>query len=528
MRRVLCGVLVACWLAGGSVAQASDSWEVVLSERTPGSPLVLPGLPSFDTVWSIDAVDIARNGSQAPVQFRLQRDGNEEHWFFNGEQLVPYAVTLAGGETGPGRVGTENGDVFRSIPSWPVGVRLGPGAERIFLAQAGPPPPVSTSFSSYGVWVSDDHANREIARSRSGYPGQAYSPLDPSLDNLYRFFSGGPFVHRLWSLSDGDAAFVASVVPIESPYLYPSDAVIRHKSGMGNQLCAFIGMSHVSVSADGRIFVGVSDVVEEVCKLDGSRQTLAQTGYMTPLGPQLPEGENARFTGFSAPVLTRHGLPLFFASADSYSWYGQGIFYHQDGENWPLVLTGRGGDFGSNYRDKPFANFVPASMTARGGYLLFNGAVPPDSGSINIDGIWIVHPDNRIEPVAIAGTSEPEYSPAFGRIWDFEPYYSPHTMSMVASGDILLWSRVQPENAWSLWRLSPGEAPVEVLKAGDLIEVPTGTGPILAAVQSVDGWQSVSEHGHILMRVTLDHGLGTVYVRSRAGVRDSIFDDGFQ
>ncbi len=52
------------------------------------------------------------------------------------------------------------------------------------------------------------------------------------------------------------------------------------------------------------------------------------------------------------------------------------------------------------------------------------------------------------------------------------------------------------------------------------------TGPPIASNDSLDSW--INSHGHILMRVTLDNGLGSVYVRSRAGVRDSIFADGFQ
>ncbi|MCR6701138.1 MAG: hypothetical protein NVV68_08330 [Dokdonella sp.] len=111
---------------------------------------------------------------------------------------------------------------------------------------------------------------------------------------------------------------------------------------------------------------------------------------------------------------------------------------------------------------------------------------------------------------------------------------------MLDSGEVLIFGEVGNPNERGIWRLRPGAAPVRELGPGDLVKVPTATGPEDRVVTSVttsglidqnylgeDGW--ASSNGRVLVRVNVQgiSSLAQLYLRGSAGVPESLLAEGF-
>lgn len=539
----------ACLMIAGSVpafagASELDEWSVVTSTNVFYSPLLLPGLPAFNTTWSLGQVLLNDDAAGADAYFQLHRNGTTELWHWAQGGLEGYARVDVTGDVGPGRVGSEAGHVFRAI-----GTVADSGADgrRVFAALAGPPVPASTSFATYGLWVHDGQSNVEIARGRPYQPGQVHDPLDPA-DPNYRFQSSQDMVKRAWVAGDGSVVFAADVVATSGSSI-PALAVVRNDRVNGNRICAISGQAGMGQfdAIDG-IYFGESDAVfirtndypaksiHRIC--DGSPQELVREYSTGGLGPQV-ESSTARFSQIEFKVFPDGEGGFYFAATVTDptpgAWTGRGIFRHIDGVNLPVARTGLGGMHSSGYHGKPFSgfSFSQDSMHVAGNELVFKASVAAESGPGSIWGFWRVGADGKPEPIAIEGSTEPGYSPFPGSAWDLVIA----RVGVFKGGDVVLWGKAFPDAHYSLWRLRRGQPPLRVLDKDFEIQAPISAGwayPQVVTLSipnlpfpnySSDAW--LGRNGYALMETFLS-GMGTVYVAARVADVDYIFANGVE
>lgn len=535
---------IAVSIPASAGAGGLDEWSIVASTNVFFSPLVLPGLPAFNTSWSLDQVLLNDAAPGADAYFDLERNGATELWHWAQDELEPYARVDGTGAIGPGRVGSEASHVFRLIGS---AMDSGADGRRVFAALAGPPVPASTSFATYGLWVHDGQSNAEIARGRPYQPGQVHDPLDPA-DPDYRFQSSQDMVKRAWIAGDGSVVFAAGVVATSGSAV-PALAVVRNDGVNGNQICAISGQAGMGQfdAIDG-IYFGESDEVfvrtndypaksiHRVC--DGSPQELVREYSTGGLGPQV-ESSTARFSQIEFRVFPDGRGSFYFAATVTDptpgAWTGRGIFRHIDGVNLPVARTGLGGVDSSGYHGKPFSGFpLPQdSMQAAGNELVFKASVAAESGPGSIWGFWRVGADGKPEPIAIEGSTEPGYSPYSGSAWDLVLGRA----GVFKGGDVVLWGKAYPDAHYSLWRLRRGQRPVRILDKDFEIQAPVASGWAYPQVVTLsiphfgflnhasDGW--LSRSGYALMDTHLS-GYGSVYVAARVADVDYIFANGVE
>lgn len=164
---------------------------------------------------------------------------------------------------------------------------------------------------------------------------------------------------------------------------------------------------------------------------------------------------------------------------------------------------------------------------------------PVGDGSSDYPDLWRVADDGSIEPAAVSGSIS-AYTPAPGRIWNGTFY----RYAVFHDGDIVTLASTKDtadaSTAISGWRHSPGAAPVEILKVGDLVDVPTPSGVVAKAVIAIDRIYSIAlpppdgrdtfstaDGAVITGDVKLqDFGSTTVVLRGQAARPDGIFADG--
>lgn len=521
-------------------------WQVVAKRNAVFADVLLPDL-SPGPAWEMDfaAIFLADATPGGEIHFHLERAGKVELWKSSAGKLSPYAALDTPAALGPGRAGAESGHVFRAL--YTSALDMGGDGATIFVGRAGPPAPNALSFASFGVWRAGPAGNVEIARARNYQAGQAASPLDPGLGD-FRFVNAGSFVRNVWALPDGKVIFVANV--LDGATGAPArGAVIRHTPGVGNEICAmhgsFLGqtltLDAVFVDANQTIYVRSGNFGNgfwRVCA--GALLPLAVENQTGSLGPALPSPT----AYFPYPLVglgqfaTSSSGGFYFTSEvrDSTpgAWQGKGLFQQRNGANLPLALTGVQGAYGSGLVGMPFADIDQSfSPQVAGEQVLFGGEVTTDVQ--NVRGLWRVGADRVPVAIALEGTTDPRYAPAPGKVWQ---QLSALFATIFPNGDVVVKAATVPGNGESLWLLREGAAPEEILRVGDLIDVPTPNGPMTVpignflsfpgtrrpGIDTRDTWADA--HGNLVVWVSTSE-FGNLLLRRRVSASDLIFADGF-
>ena len=82
---------IAVSIPASAGAGGLEEWSVVASTNVFSSPLVLPGLPAFNTSWSLDQVLLNDAAPGADAYFDLERNGATELWHWAQDELEAYA-----------------------------------------------------------------------------------------------------------------------------------------------------------------------------------------------------------------------------------------------------------------------------------------------------------------------------------------------------------------------------------------------------------------------------------------------------
>jgi hypothetical protein len=513
--RIVLGALAYCALLSPITHAGDVRWRVALSSSDPG--ISLPQLPAGHGVVGAGLAD----GGAGVLGFQLRPfnatapDGN---WFERGGALAAYAQVGATGALGPGRSGAESSHVFRRLY---YGDSAGEGA-RAFGATANDPS-ADPGDASLGIWLWDGKKNVEIARL--GTDG----PLGPGLGSGLVYKS----LHHVddtdndvnvWMLPNRRVLFAGRIGTSSG---VGNDGLSVHTPGVGNAPCMLIGSTDADVGpgisaaafsgisarkavsprgevyalASARPVAGApagwfgSDGIWQFC--DGAPRPGVLTGFTGEYGPGFDEdtavfgGDANGLWGYVAPSLpgsyffssggrmsTASGAPAFF-----------GLFHHDAAarRNRPLVLENSQGRYGPQIDGYVFnTSVVPYNVKAAGRYAALQTSVSPvGNASARFPGLWRIDVDGTVEPVALSGDTG-AYAPAPGRIWNGTFY----RFAIFDNGDIVTAASTKNvadgTTAVSWWRLRRGAAPVEILKTGDLVQVPTPGGVVERAVTGLD------------------------------------------
>lgn len=557
-------IFVIYILCSSHQAAASDvEWELALSSSNPG--ISQPQLPASFSLKSRNLADAGDGllGFQLSPYGTMIPDGN---WFEHGSTFTQYAALDVAGSLGPGRSGAENSHVFRQL--YP-GDSIGTG-ERAFGAMASAPGAPSSDITQ-GIWLSDGTRNVEIVRSGSD------GALGPGLGNglYYRRLSNvdSPDEFDVRMLPGGRVLFAGNVGSASS---IGGDGLSVHDPGSGNKPCMLRGTgdsefgpgiaaefhnmgAHVSVSPRGEIFdyatVRASPASPpgfhgaegfwQFC--DGSPRLAVLTGDIGEFGPGLSD-HGARFGGDlnGLKTLSAPGQPgsFYFTSGGRMSDNSTflGLFLHDKAlaRNVPVVLEDDAGSHGPQIPGYVFSAITsPYRVRAAGKYgVLLASIAAAGTNSPKTYGLWRLVSGGVAEPIAIAGDTG-AYAPAPGRVWTdtFVKY------AVFDSGDIVTLARTRRvsdgSTAMSWWRLRRSEAPVEILKVGDLVQVTTPGGVVSKAVTAIghesaapqsqgqDTWYSAN--GSIIADHVTIEGFEEVtqLVRGIAAQTDLVFANGF-
>jgi len=504
------GFCVLGLAVGAQAASAGDAgWHTVVSSSNSG--IALPQLPTGHYPFGVALGD----GGNGVMGFQLapssgnQADGN---WLQRGSLLAPYAQLGVTGALGPGRSGAESTHVFRRLY---YGDSIGDGA-RAFGATANDPADSSDS-ASQGIWLWDGTRNIEIARLGRD-------------DGLGPGLGGGVVYKSLHNVDSSDDIDVRALPNrrvlfagrIGTSSTLGSDGLSVYTPGSGNTPCllqgstdaslspglgasTFAGISsNMTVSPRGEVYsyayvnpngTGLDDGIWQLC--DGAPRALVLTGVSDDYGPGLAGG-TAVFGGdgnglrsFLAPSLPGS---FYFTSGGRMSTASGaatflGVFHHDAAQhrNVPIVLQNSEGAYGPQIAGYVFHTaVVPYTVRAAGQYAaLLTDMSPVGNASSYTGGLWRLSAQGSIEPVAISGDGG-AYAPAAGRVWN-GTYYR---FAVFDNGDIVTLADTRntsdSSSTVSWWRLSRGAAPVEILKVGDSVQVPTPSGVVSKTVTDID------------------------------------------
>lgn len=567
-RTLLAGALACCACVSHSIHAADVRWRVAVSASDAN--ISLPQLPASHGVIGANFSD----GGAGVLGFQLRPfnsnspDGN---WLERGGVLAPYAQTAATGALGPSRSGAESNHVFR----WIAYGDASDGGARAFGASAGDP--ANSNTSSTGIWLWNGGRNTEIARI--GVDG----PLGPGLGS-------GVIYKSLHHVDDTDNEVNVWMLPnrrvvfggrIGTASTLGSDGLSVYTPGSGNAPCLMMGStdndvgpgiatgvfnsigSRKTISPRGEVYAMASvrpvsgsppgwygsDGIWQFC--DGAPRMGVLTGFTGEYGPGIPGNDDAVFGGdnnglwsYIAPSLPGS---YFFSSGGRMSTASGaaayfGLFHHDAAarRNRPLLFENSEGQYGPQISGYVFhTSVVPYNIKAAGRYGALLTTISPVGGSSTTTGLWRLTVDGGVEPVAVAGDSG-AYAPAPGRIWTgtFYRFAVFDNGDIVASADTRNTATGVTAPSW--WRLSRGAAPVEILKVGDLVEVPTPAGVIRRAVKSISPNYSVAlplpagrdtwftSNGNVLIGdVTIEGFENTsVVLRGTAARADYVFGNG--
>lgn len=542
--------LAAALLFACGTLHAAPQWRVVL--HGPSTQMHAPGLPASPASYgfTLRGPDLGPDGTFDTVITR--GDGRDGRWIEHDGIAVPLAELETTGATGPNRNGADDGHVFLE---WISGADAGAPGQRVFIAAAGEPG-VSPNNTREAVWRSEGTGLVEIARYGRD------DILGPGIGSGWSFASNVPFANAT-SAADGRIVLHASVRPAGEN---PRGAVIQHIDS-GNRACAIVfsnaqahrpnifasdvfeSLAQPALSTDARVFARGTARTEppgggyriglwQLC--DGAPVARVLTVETNALGPGIDAHPAANFTALHERIAPADGGFFFPGSgreaADAGSPGFNGVFFHADGGNGPVVLTGDAGAFGPGIAGRVFANAnVLYRVSAAGRFAVIDSTVRTPPATSTQQGLWRLEPGQTAVPLALAG-EDGALAPAPGLRWT-----SFTAAAVFANGDVVALARTS-DNRAGVWRLRAGHAPVALLRIGDSVAVPTpGGGTAQAAVTNIalpgsageedhagdDHWASAS--GHVLLDVDLaGHTANPVFVRGLATDPDHLFGSSFE
>lgn len=558
-------VLLMSLIAFCPVANAIQ-WQVVLSAGNPAlSQSPLPATRAYIRAGLGNAAGALLGFQLAPSAGDLAT-GN---WFEHDSIFTEYAASNTGGSLGPGRGGAQSADVFRQLF---YGDSAG-SSTRAFGAKAGDPG-TSISNATTGIWLWNGTGNVEIARIGvddilgpglgSGIVYKSLHNTDSQDDVDVRMLPQGRvlFAGNIGSTNGNGQNSLSVYAPGQGnrPCMLQASTDANYGPGI---MAKFSGLgANVTVSPQGDVYdlanVSATDQsppgfhgavgIWQFC--DGAPRVAVLTGTTTEYGPDLADAGatfGGELTGLQAQIAPGQSGSFYFTSGGRYSDSTTflGLFQHDEvsGHNLPILLEGEQGTLGPHIEGFVFhANTVPYHVLAAGRYAVLETTIVPAGASSPLTrGLWRISADDSALPVAIAGNTG-VYAPASGRTWTGNFYKS----AVFDNGDIVTLAETQNSaNAGktiSWWRLGIAAAPVEILKVGDLVQVPSAGGmvdePVTAIHASVslspptsagrDTWYSAN--GTILVdgATVQGHENQTLLIRGVAARTDEIFEDGFE
>lgn len=551
---------------------ADVHWRVVLSSGDSG--ISLPSLPanhSYVTNFGNDegGAGLANSGGgllgfQVDPANSITPDGN---WLETGSGFKQFAGVAATGALGPNRSGTESGDVFRAL----LYSDTFDGSTRAFGGRANAPSD-SADDATLGIWQFDGRSNVEFARVNTDGPlgpnlgsGIVYKALHNVNDTSYDV--------GVRSLSNRRVVFAGRVGATGT---LGNDGLSVYTPGAGNKVCllnastddqtgpgvvnyAFNGLgATLTVSQRGEVYASASTArvagtgpsglggIWQFC--DGSPKPGVLTSVAGPYGPHFAGNDTAVFgtddNGLWPYVAPTEPGSYFFSSGGRLAPNGTtyfGLFHHSDAQqtNTPLLLENSDDStgYGPHVAGHVFHNAViPYVIAASGEYgVLRANIAPPGASSADITGLWRLTTDGSVQPAALGGEA-----PVSGRTWDGTFY----KFTVFDDGEIvtLAETRNTATSATSIswWRLAIGAAPVEILKVGDLVDVPTASGVVATAITAISPYYRLglpasagrdtwfTANGEIIAaNVSLQgHPNATLLIRGQAARPDYIFATG--
>lgn len=538
----LCATILAAMPAR---AETDVAWRLVMAND---SRVVLPQLLPPSEVINYDHVAMADSGAGLLGFTASMTASSLNLWAQRGNGLVPYAEVGAGGATGPGRSGGESGHTFTRLA--PIFDSIGTGA-RVFSGYAG----ASAASASEGMWQWNGVRNVEFVRVFTD------GPLGPGMgpDWRYTALNNVGFEPIVIALPHRRALFPGRVARPDQADNSGDDSWSMYTPGAGNRPCllqdstapdfapgvagtTFSDVSRrVGVSRRGEIYAAATlfDThnyyigIWQFC--DGAPRVVALEGASGELGPGLADSTVTFYDveDYLSPSVA--GGFYFSARTGTSPNVTRGVFHHHGNRNEPILQEGVTGAAGPQIAGHIFQTpHYPHDLKAAGPYAALKSSISPASDtSQRIGGLWRLTPDQGIQPVAIEGDSG-SYAPPNGGVW-----YDFHQFAVFDNGDIVAAISVDTSSNISLWRFRIGQPPVEILKVGDVVAVPTTSGTVNASITGIsvpgsfeyvpggyDDWSSAN--GEIIVRVGLQGFNGnTYYVRGVAARPDYLFADDF-
>ena len=546
-------------------AEAVD-WQVVLSAGNPA--ISQPPLPGTRAITGAGLGSSAGGllGFQLAPAAGLLATGN---WVERGLGLTQYAAVNTTGSLGPARSGAQSADVFRQLF---YGDSTG-STTRAFGAKAGDTSS-SISNASAGIWLWNGSSNVEIARVGVD------DILGPGLGagivykNLHNTTSQDDIDVRM--LPHGRVLFAGNIGSADTN---GQNSLSIHVPDQGNQPCMlqsstepnyapgiiaiFSGLGpNVTVDPLGNVYdsaiVSATDQsppgfygatgIWQFC--DGPPRVTVLTGTTSDYGPALADS-GATFggdaNGLQAQIAPGESASFYFTSGGKYSNSTTflGLFHHNNdvGRNLPILLQDQQGALGPQIDGAVFhAATTPYHVLAAGHFAVLETTIAAAGTSSPLThGLWRITDDASAVPIAIADDTG-AYAPTAGRTWTGNFY----KYAVFDNGDIVTLAQTRnttdASTTISWWRLGMASAPVEILKIGDQVQIPTTAGlvskPVTAIHASVsaspppsagrDVWYSAN--GTIVIDgVTLQgYENMSLQIRGLAARADEIFKDGFE
>lgn len=542
-KKTLLAAAVAAALALPALAPAQDvPWRVVIGSS---SSITALGLPSGSRSFTDFAIGDVGNG-----YFGVRMTGPDTaqgYWASRQGTWTQYLKTgVTGATTGPGRTGAEAGHVFQDYVT-DQGY-AGADGQRAYVARAGAPG--DTTNATWGVWRWDTTKNVEVARALTD------GALGPNLGTGWVFQNSSGFATPR-AMNGGQVlinADVTSPTGLGRRYLsksvpgqgvvpcalrYSTDPDLAPGIVAGDSFDTSWGMgTNLSVTPDNRVYLLAAtnqgrDGIWEVC--DGAPRAVVVDNETGARGPDIGLA-TATFVDFNAAQPADGDQFYFFASyrptsSDSSRW---GLFWHDGASNRPLAMNDAANVYGPGWQNATWNSFSTSSLTSAGEWTVFQASIRVPADGATPSGLWRAKAGGTPELVALLGIAG-AYGPEANRTWD-----SFYGNAVLANGDVLVDARTQPGSEYALWLLKRGAAPRRILKAGQSVSVPTGSGVQQAALTSysipsgaatynrgADGW--ISADSSMVIEANLNGFSGRVLITSTPdNPIDKIFANGFE